>query len=264
MSEASEPRPSEPPGKTRLFFKIALALLLVIITFLFLPEFFMAGRAGVIGAVALGWWSFLNRTLPGISWNWDIVGMSALCVLLVLMLAHVFLRWITKSISSARGRSWQWPWRWTWCSLIGVALLFLVGMCVGGVAHQAGWLSSQTGGWYEIKGADFSDMRQLDGALEQAALETGGDIQEMRRALSGPDSVYFRWQSRESPLVERFQVLLIRDGTNGCAGTIIFPRDPVRQARSRGIYRFEHKNDSFPIEKLPELIQKHQKQLLAF
>jgi hypothetical protein len=264
MSEASEPPPSEQPARTRLVFKIGLVLVSLFIALLLLPSFFMASRMGLMEAVALGWWRFLNRTLPSISWNWDIVGMSVLCALLVLMLAHAFLRWITKSISSARGRSWQWPWTWTWCGLTGIALLFLVGMCVGGVAHQAGWLSSQTGSWYEIKGEDFLNLRQLDADLQQAALETGGDIQEMRRALSGPDSAYFRLRPGENSLVERFQVLLIRDGKNDFAGTIIFPRDPVRQARSRGIYWFENKNDSFPMEKLPGLIQKHQKQLLAF
>jgi hypothetical protein len=264
MSEAPDSLPSNQPAKTRLVFKIALVLVFGFIALLFLPEFFMAGRSGVLGAIALGWWSFLRRTLPGMSWNWDIVGMSALCVLLILILAHGFLRWITNSIASVGGRSWQWPWRWTWCGLVGVALLFLVGMCVGGVAHQAGWLSSQTGSWYESKGMDFPDMLQLDAALQQAALDAGGDIQAMRRALRSPDSVYFRRRSGEDSLVDRFQLLLIRDGTNAFAGTIIFPRDPLRQARSRGIYWFENKNDSFPMEKLPELIQKHQKQLLAF
>jgi hypothetical protein len=264
MSEASEPRPSEPPARTRLLFKLTLVLVLVIIVLLYLPMFFMAGRSGVLGAVMFGWWRFLRRTLPGISWNWDIVGMSALCVLLILLLAHAFLRWITKSISSARGRSWQWPWRWTWCGLLAIGLFFLVGMGVGGVAHQAGWLSSQSGSWYEIKGEDFLDLRQLDGALEQAALEAGGDIQEMRQAVSGPDSTYLRRRTGENSLVERFHVLLIREGTNDFAGRIVFPRDPARQARVRGMYWYEGKYQEFPMERLPELIQKHQKQLLAF
>lgn len=264
MSEVSEPQPSNQPVKTRLIFKLALVMILVMIAFLYLPVFFMAGRAGVLGAVVFGWWRFLSRTLPGISWNWDIVGMSALCVLLVLLLAHAFLRWITKAISFARGRSGQWPWRWTWCGLISIGLFFLVGMCVGGVAHQAGWLSSQTGSWYETKGEDVFDLRQLDGALEQAALEVGGDIAEVRRAVAGPDSTYLRQRSGENSLVERFQVLLIREGTNDFAGRIIFLRDPTRRARTRGIYWFEGKTEYFPLEKLPELIQKHQTQLLAF
>jgi hypothetical protein len=264
MSEEAEPLPSHQPAKTRLVFKIALVLVLVFIAFLFLPSFFMAGRAGVLGAVALGWWSFLQRTLPGISWNWDIVGMSAVCVLLILILAHVFLRWITKSVSSAQGRRWQWPWRWTWCGLLAIGLLFLVGMGVGGMAHQAGWLSSRSGSWYEIKGEDFSDLRQLDGALQQAALEAGGDILEMRRVLRSPDSSYFPRGRGENSLLERFQVLLIRDETNALAGRIIFPRDPARWARARGIYSFADRNDNFPMEQLPKLIQKHQQQLLAF
>lgn len=264
MSEVSEPRPSDPPAKTRLVFKIALLLVFVFIAFLSLPSFFMAGRAGVLGAITLGWWSFLQRTLPGISWNWNIVGMSALCVLLILILAHVFLRWITKSVSSAQGRSSQWPWRWTWCGLLATGLLFLVGMGVGGMAHQAGWLSSQSGSWYEIKGEDFFNLRQLDGALQQAALEAGGDILEMRRVLRSPDSSYFPRGRGENALLARFQLLLIRDGTNDFAGRIIFPRDPARQARSRGIYRFEGRNDEFPMDRLPELIQRHQNQLLAF
>jgi len=263
MSEESDPPLSRQPAKPRLIFKVALVLALVFVAILSFPAFFMAGRVGLMGAVALGWWRFLRRTLPNISWNWDIVGMSALCVLLILVIAHVFLRWMTKNIASARGRNWCWPWKWTWCGLVAIALCFVVGMCVGGVTHQVGWLSLQSESWYERKGEDFLDMRQLDGALQRALLETNGDVEKARQALRNPESGYFYRRSGESPLIERFHLLLIMDSTNKVAGTIIFPRDAARRDHSQGMYWFEDENDYFQMEKLPELVEKHQKQLLA-
>lgn len=265
MSETAIPTPSPPRSMARQIGRALFwSLSILIIFFLLMMLTAGPGRFELPFVLATGWMRFLARTAPKVTWNWDLVAMGIVSAAVILLLAQRFLTWIVKNVTLARNLEWRWPWRWTWCGLVAIGLFFLVGMCVGGVAHQAGWLSSQSGSWYEIKGEDFFDLRQLDAALEQAALKAGGDMAEVRRAVAGPDSTYLRRRSGENSLAERFQVLLIREGTNNFAGRIIFLRDPTRRARTRGIYWFEGKNENFPVEKLPELIQKHQTQLLAF
>jgi len=239
MSKETHPVLSPKPASTSLVFKLALVFILVFLVIVFLPLFFMAGQVGVIGAIALGWWQFLRRTLPGISWNWDIVGMWILCVLLILSLAHAFLRWITNSIGSRRGQNWHWPWRWTWCGLTSVMLLFLVGMSVGGAAHQIGWLTSSQEPWFESKGGigvDINNMRQLDGAFQQALLESNEDLERACRALRNPHCEYLRQQSGDIPMLQKYHFLLILEGTNKVVGTILFPRDAQGRGHYLGMY----------------------------
>ena len=49
-----------------------------------------------------GWWFFLKRTVPRIVWNWDLVGMSFVCVVLILMGAQWFLNSIAQGVQSFR------------------------------------------------------------------------------------------------------------------------------------------------------------------
>lgn len=243
--------------------RIALAALVLCLLLIFIGAGIGFGQVAVIGALTFGWLAFLQRTLPQVTWNWDLMTMGALCMVTILFLGHRFASWLSTSLARQRGLDWRWPWRWTICSTIGVGLCFLVGMCVGGIAHQLGWLSSQTVSWYERKGEYFLDLHQLDAALQQAVLESDGAAEQARQVLKDPDSGYLSKRRGESPLPERFQVLLIVDGANKIAGAIIFPRDFANRARSQVMYWFEAKNDYLPVDKLPELIKKHQDQLLA-
>ena len=63
--------------------------------------------------LAIGWASFLARTVPRISLNRDLVGMALVCAAGVLSLAHWFLKWLAGQIAASHGRAWNWPWRWT-------------------------------------------------------------------------------------------------------------------------------------------------------
>ncbi len=266
MSEASASPPGKPPARTRLVFKIALVLVVVMIALLYLPVFFMAGQAGVMGAVALGWWRFLNRTIPAISWNWDIVGMSALCLLLVVLLAHGFFRWITKSIASTRGRNWRWPWKWTACGLVGLVLLFLVGMAVGGAAHQIGWLLGSNEAWYEQKPRHLGDLMKLD-ELERefrAVLQGANTVDAMRQAMS-KSNAESRWRARgeESP-IQSCHILFALTNGGIVNGAIIFPREARARSKLGGYYTTQSQSVPVPADQLPALLKQHGDHLLAF
>jgi hypothetical protein len=263
VSDANDPNPPRTSRGLGCVTKLAVLVLVLFLLFVFMGAGIGSGQIAALTALALGWLAFLQRTVPQITWNWDLVVMGVLCTAVVCFLGHRFASWLTISIARQRGLDWRWPWRWTICGLVGIGLSFLVGMCAGGIAHQVGWLSSQTESWYERRGEVFLDLRQLDGALQQAVLEADGDAEKVRQALRNPESGYLYKRRGEAPLPERFQVLLIVNSANKVAGAIVFPRDHAKHTRSQVMYSFEGKDDYLPMEKLPELIAKHQNQLLA-
>ena len=218
----------------------------------------------IVAVLATGWLKFVSRTLPRISWNSDLIAMAVLCCVVILGLAHGFLHWITKSIASARGKNWTWPWKWTWCGLLGIFLLFLIGMSVGGAVHQVGWMASTQESWFEAKSGSSSlnEMRQLDAAFQMAMLDSTNNLSEARQELKRPDNGYIKRNSTEPPMLERYNFLLILDDSNRVAGQIIFPRNYSSNSRAYMMYQFDS-NGFLPIDKLPELIKKHQEHLLA-
>ena len=149
------------------------------------------GFAGITVAVAFatGWLSFLKRTLPGITWNWDLVGMGILCSILILFIAHRSFSWLTQSIANAQGKSWRWHWRWTWCGLSSIIVFFLIGMSVGGTAHQIGWIASSPESLLVSKSGigsyarDRGIMNNLELGFRFAVEDTAGDVAKVHRKM---------------------------------------------------------------------------------
>lgn len=263
MSEPADLNPPQTKRSLGCVFKGAILFIVLFFVFMFMAAGVGSGQVNALIALTFGWINFLNRTVTQISWNWDIVGMATVCVALIVLMGHYFASWLTGHIASKRESDWRWPWKWTCCGLVAVGLAFLVGMAVGGAAHQIGWLSSQSESWYERKGEDFLDMRQLDAGLQQALMDVGNDPVKLRLALRSPESHYVYRRSSEVPIIDKLHLLLIIGDTNNVVGAIIFPRDPSKRVRMRVMYWFGGTNDYFESGKLPGLIQKHQGRLLT-
>jgi hypothetical protein len=218
--------------------------------------------------LATGWMRFLARTVPKVTWNWDLVGMGIISAAVILLLAHWFLSWIVKNVASARGVEWRWPWKWTWCGLLATALLFLVGMAVGGTTHQVGWIASSQEPWYEAKRGkvlDISNMKQLDLAIRLALEDADGDIENARRGLWKSGNGYFSQSKSSPPMMQTYHLLVVTGEDGQAMGTIIFPRDAQKRAAVGGYYNFNEKDGGLISQsKLQELIQKHRAKLTAF
>lgn len=242
-----------------LLIGVSLALLVVLITGAKVVEIPML--------IGFGWARFLRRTIPRISFNPDLAGMTLLCLAGVLLLAHSFLRWLTKAVAAAGARNWAWRWRWTWCGAAAMGAVFLVGMAVGGIAHQVAWMASSPEPWYERKlgGAQLiSDLTQLRMGLQTVLDDTKGDLEKARRELKHAESEYLFRYKDEPSLSERYSCLLILEGKGSLLGAILFPRDPSKWNHPRGLlYWFEQQQDFLPMSELPVLLQRHQGHLLA-
>ncbi len=223
------------------------------------------GAFDLLVTLCLGWIQFLRRTVPAISWNWDLAGMAILCSGIILLMTHWFLNWLARSIAAARGFAWRWPWRWTWSGLVLIFVSFLVGMAVGGILHQLGWIAASPESLYEMKSgaSGVGDMRQLSYGALVAMEDSNGDVAKARSNLQSTSGGYLYQPTGESPLLERYHVLLVLDQDGVEVGTIVFPRVVENRARARGFYQVGDQSDWFPLEELDQLILRHQTNLLS-
>jgi hypothetical protein len=243
-------------------FKVVVTLVLLLFLFLFVVA--GTGRGGIEFVIVLlfGWIGFLQRTFPQISWNWDLVLMALFCSLLVLGLAHGSLSWLAKSIGSARNQSWQWPWRWTVCGLIGITLLFLVGMSVGGAVHQFGWISASSEPLYERKPRYLNELfslKEIDMEFRGALMDTNA-IADVRRAIWNEKAA----RRERAQTVQFLHILLVVTNKGEIDGVIVFPRDPQAKARFGGYFITADDSKTIPAKELPDLLKVQNANLVTF
>ncbi|HZQ47423.1 MAG TPA: hypothetical protein VFC07_10455 [Verrucomicrobiae bacterium] len=261
MSEPISPAPERKQPVLKFIIRVIIGLILLLLFFGFVwPVLPYSGIPQLIGAFAFGWLRFFSRTVPKISLNADLICMGVLCIVLILFLAHRFMVWISASIAASRKVSWIWPWKWTWCGLGAVLLLFFVGMAMGGMVHQIGWITSSPEPWYEIKGRSmpYGTMRQLELVFRMAKDDTNGNFENVRRAMKGEE------YGISTKTFQDFHFLFITEERNNVGGFIIFPRNPQERSQIGALYSFGEKQEYISSEKLPDLLRRHQAQLVAF
>ncbi len=106
---------------------------------LFLLLLIVGGAPWLLAAafhLVVGWTTHAGKVLPQVTFNWNGVGMLALCIALAAWIGHRFCRWLWQ------GTGHQEPWRlrWTISGLGVIILMFGAGMAITAVAHQTGWL----------------------------------------------------------------------------------------------------------------------------
>ena len=234
---------------------------------LFLPILLGSGTFSLLVTLALGWSSFLQRTVPRLTWNWVLIGMALVSIAIILFLAHKFLNGLTKSIAAKRGTTWNWPWKWTWSLLVALMLLFLVGMAVGGTAHQIGWIAASPEPLNEKKSFRFealNEMKQLELAFRIAIDDADGNLANARSELWDPKNDYFGSPQAAGRMLQRYHLLAVVDENGIVLGAIVFPRNAETRERSGGVCSLEEENDSNPrSKKISELLHKYQARLVA-
>ena len=152
-------RPANTAGEKNRARQSGRATFWVIASVLFLMFFLMVGPGFLEPAIVLafGWVLFLQRTVSAISWNWDLLGMSILASIVILVLVQKLVGGLFDRAAAARNLSYRWSWRWTCSGFVGLLVLFLVGMAVGGIAHQVGWMMSTKEPMIESKRGPWRD-----------------------------------------------------------------------------------------------------------
>jgi hypothetical protein len=266
MNSSPPGRPSDvaansSPGSS--FVRLLGIFVLTLVVLLFL--------GGLIGLeiparLGFGWIQFLSRVLPKISWNWDLIGMAALCLAGLLGVGHGFIKWLTGHISTARGTPWSWPWRWTWCGAASLGLLFLVGMAVGGIFHQAAWIAASPEPLYEGKTRvrDILEIKEFHVALRMALDDSKDNCELARRELRKSQNEYLPARPGQAAPGERVTCLLIVDRDGKCFGAVLFPRlKPQPSGPNDLFYWYQNKESWRPMSELGSLLRMHRGQLVA-
>src|SRR5690349_4597901 len=80
----------------------------------------MAAGPTDLGAVLrylpAGWWHFLRRNLPQLTWNWSLIGMVLMCSAILVVLGNWLLTAFYRQMHQLRhqdSNAVRWCWRWT-------------------------------------------------------------------------------------------------------------------------------------------------------
>ncbi|MDF1816612.1 MAG: hypothetical protein P1V20_30700 [Verrucomicrobiales bacterium] len=100
-----------------------------------------------------GWFSFLQRVIPQVSWNMSMIGSS----LVILLLAGLGFHFLARTFKS------DWRGKWTVGWIVMGGLLFYASIATTGMAHQIAWLTREPIGsmrsYENIR--SISSMRQI-------------------------------------------------------------------------------------------------------
>ncbi len=111
----------------------------------------------ILAALVAGWGFYLVRVLPQIQLNWSGVATAIICLVGFAFGLHAFLDWFCRQwgsrpemkpagpnadFDSMLPRRWQR--RWTASIVVLVLVSFATGMAATGIAHQTGWLITET------------------------------------------------------------------------------------------------------------------------
>jgi hypothetical protein len=267
MNDSQSPNPPQdeiaPPRKMFSGIGCLTIFILCVVSFFLLVT--GLGPTEPLIALAFGWVAFLIRTLPEITWNWDIMGLAVLCVVIILFLSHRLLVWLVSRVAAASGKSWQWHWKWTWCGLSAVFVFFLVGMSVGGMVHQIGWLMTSREPLYEVKGNAYRsimDMKQLELASAIAASETNHNLAAFRKTYAETASWFRSYNGKMWP--ECYEVFFVVTTNEEVTDVLVFPRDPGRRKQVGGIFTGNSSGNSVSSEQISDLLRTNQASLVPF
>lgn len=240
----------------------AIALLLLLL--LALP-LLLGGQAGVyvhlILTLIFGWIEFCSRTLPAIDWNWPMIALSVFCLAGIGFGLDRFLKRFSSFVAEKRGKSFIWPTRWTWSVLVAVSIFFAVGMSVGGVLHQVGWMAGSKEPMMvsRARNAGFATMKQIDGAVQQALLESKEDYELARQSV---------WSYLKHPetLQNKYRMFVVIGADGKVAGRVIFPLNQQEFQQTGGLVYIEGEADNgfLPMEKVKGLLQTYRNKLRQF
>src|SRR5262245_36030629 len=68
--------------------------------------------------VPFGWFRFLQRVLPRVTWNWSGIAMVALCSILIIAGTHWFCRWLYTQVRANARIQGPERWRWSWSAAL--------------------------------------------------------------------------------------------------------------------------------------------------
>jgi hypothetical protein len=230
---------------------------ILILLIFFLP---LAASPTAIGAVLtslpFGWWHFLKRNIPQLSYDPGLIATGVICTIGVLLLGNWFMGALFKPLqkpqASAESQR-KWKWSWSLGVYAAIWILFLIAFGAAGVFRHTTWLLKSTEPWYEERLDSYTELRIADGTVQQLMIETDEDLGKTRRPILAERG----YRGSRRPLCEDFDIILYGNGSNQVAGYMIIPRNPKLLAKGNfAAWTPESPGSILPLTKLQETISK--------
>lgn len=225
---------------------------LLVLLVLLLP---LVARPTSVGAVLtnlpFGWWFFLKRNLPQLSYDWGLIVTGLICTVGILLLGNWFMRALFRQLQRAQSpeapvRNWKWS--WSLGIYAAIWLLFLIAFGAAGVWRHTTWLLKSPTPWHEERLNSYLELRLADGAVQQLMLEMGEDLAKTRQAIIAERG----YRASRQPLGEDFNVILYGNSHNQVAGYLIIPRNPKLLAKGHfAVWTSENPGSILPLAELP-------------
>jgi hypothetical protein len=235
----------------RILWLVVSMLLLII----FLPLFARGIYPGdILTCLPDGWWFFLKRNIPQVTFNRGLVTTGVICSALALVLANWFMSNLCEQVQirSQPGQpARKWRWRWSVGLYASIWLLFLIAFGAAGVWRHTTWFWNNNQPLYVERKNPYRELSFADDIISQILKDNHEDLQRTRKAiLSGPN-----WRDQGNPLCEEYDVILYGDSRNQVAACLIIPRQ--LKSRAEGIFGFSDPQEEGlvkPLSQLPQLV----------
>jgi len=182
-------------------------------------------------ALPLGWWHFLKRNVPQITWNWNLFLTALICsgILLALgnwLLSSLFER--TRPPDSVNPASQKWKWRWTLSIYVGMWLLFAIAFAAVGVVRHSAWLLKEPRPWYEERLNHYVELRSADVTVQEIMSENDNDPKKTRETFLATKM----WRRPNKLLCDEFDLILYSNTSNKIETVVLIPRNSRALRRS--------------------------------
>jgi hypothetical protein len=122
------------------FFKaLSLTALLSLFMLLILVAAGPTANGAVLTKLPFGWWHFLKRNIPQLTYDWGLIATSVICTVGVLILGNCFMgalfRQFQKTQSSEKSPQ-KWRWSWSLAAYAAIWILFMIAFGAGGVLRH--------------------------------------------------------------------------------------------------------------------------------
>ena len=205
-------------------------------------------------SLLFGWWAFLRRNLPQMTWNWNLIATGIVCSAGVIVVGNWLLASLFKQIQRTRHperTARPWRWRWTMGLYVAVWLLFAIAMGATGVFRHTTWLLADDQPWFEERTHVYRELKDAATDLQMLLGDNPG-IETARKAFFKQPSL----RSQQTLLADEFNVLFYTGRSNQVAACIIIPRTPQLLAKGEFATSLPETGEfkTRPLAELPQII----------
>src|SRR6267154_3500955 len=186
--------------------RLIFAILGIILLLMFLPVAALSTNTGaVIRVVPLGWWHFLERNIPQITYDRGLIATGILCSAAGLLLVNWLMCAMFNQFRATQGvikSPLRWRWSWSVSLYATIWILFLINCGSAGLWQHIKLLLNSRQPWYEERLNSYVVVRSADSVVQNLMLEHDGNLEKVRKAVT----TEYSYSRPRDLLIENFDI----------------------------------------------------------